>query len=139
MNAVTPSQEPREMNIDSQFITVAGKQVHFLAAGPETGLSVVLMHGASFTSETWKEIGTLEALASAGYHALAVDLPGLGRSEQNPISPSSWLDQLLTALEIPPPVIVAPSMSGAYALPFITVQPERIAGFVAVGAVGISH
>ncbi|MGE5250853.1 MAG: alpha/beta fold hydrolase [Bacteroidota bacterium] len=127
------------MNIDSQFITVADKQVHYLAAGLEAGLGVVLLHGASFTSETWKEIGALQALASAGYHALAVDLPGLGRSEQSPISPGSWLDQLLAALQIQPPVLVAPSMAGAYALPFVTSHPERIAGFVAVGAVGIQH
>src|SRR5688572_24228910 len=125
------------MEITSQFITLADKQVHYLAAGLQNDQAVLLLHGASFSSETWRQVGTLEALASAGYHAVAVDLPGFGRSEPASASPELWLGELLEHLKIQLHVLLAASMSGRYAMPFITSQPERIAGFVAVAPVGI--
>uniref|UniRef100_A0A8D3ECM9 N-acyl-aliphatic-L-amino acid amidohydrolase n=1 Tax=Scophthalmus maximus TaxID=52904 RepID=A0A8D3ECM9_SCOMX len=43
---------------------------------PPCRLQVVLLHGQAFTSKTWEELGTMALLATHGYQALAMDLPG---------------------------------------------------------------
>jgi pimeloyl-ACP methyl ester carboxylesterase len=134
----------------SRWIVVEGVRTHYLIAGNEQGRPVVLLHGASFDAETWRRIGTMDALTRAGYLAHAMDLPGFGNSQvgwTSPIDllrtmriwafPRRWLRSLLDRLELKRPVIVSPSLSGRLALPLVTSEPERVAGFVAVAPVGL--
>ena len=127
----------KEPAIKSHFAKVAGNKVHFLEAGTTGGQPVVLLHGASFSSATWREIGTVETVAQAGYRVIAVDLPGFGQSERISRPSHIWLKKFLDELQIDRPVLLAASMSGRLALPFVIENPRRVAGFVAVAPVGI--
>ena len=79
----------------------------------------------------------MEALAQAGYLAYAIDLPGYGKSSAGTGDARTWLRVLLDLLKIEKPVVVSPSMSGRFALPLVTEDPQRVSGFVAVAPVGI--
>lgn len=135
------SKSGREpMDVHSKWLTLDRDRVHYLEAGPEDGLPVVLLHGGRFSAETWKQTGTLDQLADEGFHAVALDLPGFGASPAGSVQPHDWLGRVLDELSLDKPVVVSPSMSGRYTLPFVTRHSDRLGGFVAVAPVGIpSH
>ena len=126
------------MQIESQFLERSEGRVHYLEAGPRQQAAVVLLHGASFSAETWREIGTIQRLATAGFRVLAIDIPGHGESLDTALNQKTWLSEVLDQLEIPlPAAVVSPSMSGKLSLPLLASSPQRLSGFVAVAPVDI--
>jgi abhydrolase domain-containing protein 14 len=121
-----------------EWIEVGGSQVHYLRDGAPDGRPIVLLHGASFTADTWRQIGTIKALVDAGYRVIAVDLPGFGQSPAAQHPTNHWLETLLDRLGVTAPVVVSPSMSGSFALPLVIAKPDRVAAWVAVAPVGIA-
>ena len=113
-----------------------GARLHLLAVGAEEGRSVLLLHGRSFHAGTWLNLGTLDLLAKNSYKAVALDLPGFGKSEGTLPPPEAFLAELIPELDLVKPVVVAPSMSGLFAFPFIKHHPRLAGGFVPVAPVG---
>uniref|UniRef100_A0A8D1E908 Putative protein-lysine deacylase ABHD14B n=1 Tax=Sus scrofa TaxID=9823 RepID=A0A8D1E908_PIG len=126
-------------------IQVQGQSLFFREARPGSGqaarFSVLLLHGIRFSSETWQNLGTLHRLAEAGYRAVAIDLPGLGRSKEatpapiGELVPSSFLAAVVDALDLGPPVVVSPSLSGMYSLLFLTAPDSQLRGYVPVAPI----
>jgi pimeloyl-ACP methyl ester carboxylesterase len=62
------------------FVEAAGIAWHFVTAGDEGGMPVVLLHG--FPESWWAFHHQIEALARAGYHPIAIDVIPYGQSDK---------------------------------------------------------
>jgi abhydrolase domain-containing protein 14 len=130
---------PTPVSIAEKSVEIGGSAVRVLEAGSASAPPILLLHGARYSSETWRELGTLELLARDGFHAVAVDLPGFGASPASNVPREELLGSLIDALHLDRPVVVAPSMSGEVALPLAAQHPEWIAGLVAIAPAGIER
>jgi abhydrolase domain-containing protein 14 len=123
--------------IAERELDLSGKKLHYLEAGPRGATTVLLLHGARFSSQTWRELGTIDELTGAGYYVVALDLPGFGRSQSVGIDRKDLLVTIMDALAIDKAVVVSPSMSGAFSFPLVIGATERVLGFVPVAPGGI--
>ena len=99
--------------------------------------TVVLLHSDKLDSSVWENTKTLELLYSLGYRAIAIDLPGFGRSYRYKPPVENYdraviLEIVLKELNAMKSILVVPSMSGSYALPLIVRGAFKLDGFVAV-------
>ncbi|NXA45284.1 ABHEB protein, partial [Nothocercus julius] len=95
-----------------------------------------------FSSDTWLQLQTLAKLARAGYRAVAVDLPGLGRSKEAAApapagqpAPGAFLQGVWEALRLGTAVLVSPSLSGIYSLPFLLEHSRLLKAYVPVAPI----
>ncbi|XP_050996737.1 LOW QUALITY PROTEIN: protein ABHD14A [Acomys russatus] len=98
---------------------------------------VVLLHGKAFNSRTWEQLGTLQLLSKRGYRAVAIDLPGFGNSApskeaRTEAGRAELLERVLRDLHVQNAVLVSPSLSGSYALPFLMRSHHQLRGFVPI-------
>jgi len=125
--------------IEEDWLEFEGGRLKSLALGPADGTTVLLLHGGRFSSETWRELGTLEALSDAGLRAVAIDLPGFGASAPGDLERSEVLPLAVRALGAEHVVLVSPSMSGTFSLPFVLDHPASVLGYVPVAPAGLDR
>jgi pimeloyl-ACP methyl ester carboxylesterase len=119
-------------------LTVDGRKVHAATGGrpfDRAKPAVIFVHGSGADHTVWQ----LQArwLAWHGHSALAVDLPGHGRSE-GPALPSvpalaQWVGRVMDAAGIERAALVGHSMGGAIALEAAAALPARVTRLVLVG------
>ncbi len=100
---------------------------------------LILLHGAKFKAQTWKEIGTLDFFGKEGFSATAIDMPGFGQSPYCTADPVAILADFLKTKEIRDPVILGPSMGGRTTLNFYFAHPHLVKALVLVGTVGVEE
>lgn len=121
------------------FVTVKGLKIRYLVTG--NGTPIVLLHGYSFSADTWIEIGLFDKLGQ-NYTVYSFDMPyGLkSRSDRFETSDrdeyADFLKELLKEVDIPTPVLIGASISGEVVLRYLSKGYEAKAGVV-VGPVGI--
>lgn len=108
----------------------------------EAKVSVLLLHGIRFSSENWLSIGTLETLAKAGCRAVAIDLPELGQSKSAKApaavgtpAPAGFLKEVCEQLNLTPVVVISPSLSGMYSLPFLLEHQALVRAYIPVAPI----
>jgi len=108
--------------------------IHYEEANPQGAPPVLLLHGLGSAGGDW--LFQLEALAGAGYRALAPDLRGFGRSSAPPkVTVKAMADDMalfLRKVEAVPAHVVGISMGGAVALQLALDHPEAVRKLVLV-------
>ncbi|MGH7895934.1 MAG: alpha/beta fold hydrolase [Candidatus Binatia bacterium] len=131
----------------TKYIDHDGTALHYVHTGSTTlpevppaldrGKVFLLVHAAGGTAGSWRR--QLEGLAAAGQSAVALDLPGHGRSGGVDGCPTveAYADCVAVfarALRLPPVVLVGRSMGGAIGLVLAARHPELLCGLVVVSS-----
>jgi len=128
--AIREAYEDRGL-VQRKVVMVKGEAVEYLETTDGAKGTVIFCHGSAFSMRTWQYVGVLDALGEQGYRGIAVNLPGYGETSRL-VPRDSFVRDLLNVLAIREPVVVvAASMGGVFALPFVADDASHgCAGYV---------
>ncbi|XP_018015864.1 protein ABHD14B [Hyalella azteca] len=138
----------KEINVFSGFLQLPEDLKVFYqgcvpAAAADKSKFVLLLHGAAFSSQNWRDIGTLSLLAAMGYTAVAIDIPGYGKSTGTAVPSASFVPSVVQQLQqvsqlqhctLVRPILISPSMSGQYSVPLLVTEAQDPSGDPYLGA-----
>ena len=110
--------------------------------GGKSGVPVVFIHGSGGSSAVWQ--AQLDHLRANGRRAIAVDLPGFGRSsapangDYSLGAMASAIDAVVGRLGVKRFVIVGHSYGGAVVAKYAATHAEKVAGVVYVDAAAVA-
>jgi pimeloyl-ACP methyl ester carboxylesterase len=121
-----------------RFVQAGDVRVYIQETGPVTGSPVLFIHGTGAWSEIWRE--TMQALASRGYRAIALDVPPFGFSERP--DDASYGDEaqarrilgVVDALGLAPVTLVGHSFGGRPTVQATFLAPEKVRALVLIDA-----
>jgi abhydrolase domain-containing protein 14 len=122
--------------LEDKYVTINGAKIHYIEDGK--GAPFVFCHGARFNSRTYEESGTIQTVVDAGFHAISLDFPGYGKSENLSMDLYTFLNSFVDSLNLAPVSILGASMGGEAVVGFATKYPDKIRALVLAGAVGVS-
>lgn len=129
-------------DISEGFVEVSESRVfHRSLAIKGNSKNIVLMHGWSFTSKNWEEVGAFAKLSRLGFNVFSPDYPGFG------LSPSSqryaiqrgnvgngplFIHDYVKTLGLQKVTVLGASMGGGMAISFAIEMPEMVESVIAV-------
>ena len=121
----------------SHFTDIDGVRIHYQEKG--TGTPLVLLHGYTSSTYTWKEV--FEPLAKS-FHVIAIDLKGFGFSgkpdgDYTRRAQAALVAHLLEHLNIDKAWLCGSSMGGEVALNVALDNPQRVAGLILIDSLGV--
>lgn len=125
---LTVARLPEMPPADGEFITLRGKEIHYVEQDGE-GIPVVMIHGLPGTHKDFDPV--VEQLPHSRLFAL--DRPGFGWSDGGWLPFQDQIDvvhEFLTELDISPAVVVGHSYGGAVALGLARRYPQDVAKMV---------
>jgi pimeloyl-ACP methyl ester carboxylesterase len=119
----------------SRYVKTNGIRLWCMEAGPADGPLVLLLHGFPELAYSWRH--QVEHLAAAGFHVVAPDLPGYGRSDKPDVTYDvDWINACLMgvvdAMGAEQVVIAGHDWGGILVWTMARQYPERIAGVIGV-------
>jgi pimeloyl-ACP methyl ester carboxylesterase len=121
--------------VRSRYVTTNGIRLFCLEAGPPDAPLVLLLHGFPELAYSWRY--QVAALGEAGFHVVAPDLPGYGRSDKPDVTyDCDWIDATLMgvvdACGADRVVIAGHDWGGILVWTMARQYPDRIAGVIGV-------
>lgn len=114
--------------LNNRILKIQGYQIYLQEAG--SGPPVLLLHGFAGSSNEW--LPTLKILAQNGYHGMAIDILGFGKSAKPLDAPYSLAfyaelcQEVLTQLGLKEALFVGHSMGGKLALATAVLHPQCV-------------
>src|SRR5215475_1893411 len=120
---------------NDRFVTVDGLNIRYLEDG--TGVPAILLHGSSLGSSADVFRRNLPALAAGGVRAIAVDLPGFGKSDPaddlSGAARNAFILRFMDALGLERAALIGHSSSGGPAVNIALKNPDRISHVIVLG------
>ena len=126
----------------SGYVVTNGIRLFFLEDGRPSDPLVLFCHGFPQLGWSWRH--QLGPVSAAGFRAVAVDMPGYGRSDKPDVTYDVvWLASVIAGaipgLGHERAVVVGHDFGGAVAWPLARLHPDRVAGVVGVNMPDLPH
>lgn len=119
----------------SRYVTTNGIRLFCLESGPDDGPVVLLMHGFPELAYSWRH--QVASLGRAGFHVIAPDMPGYGRSDKPDVTyDCEWINAcligVLDEIGCERAVVAGHDWGGLLVWIMARQYPERVAGVIGV-------
>jgi pimeloyl-ACP methyl ester carboxylesterase len=122
------------------LVATSHGEVSYTVAGPSTGLPIVLLHATLHSSN---DFSAIIPTLSQTHHVIAIDWPfhGLSPHPTVPSLPTATffakvLEEVVTALRLPPAILIGNSVGGYAAANLAITHPQLVRGLVLVNTGG---